>query len=215
MANKLAYQGEPRDFSFSIGGRVILVAPVTTPIPTDIVPILDDNIPSPWVSLGPTENSEATITLNQTTEIIVTGVVPTERRRVLTGQTGLIEATLMMNQASLYHRVFGINQIANTAAASANRAYGDLFFGGQLGAKFSVLVIEEFIDNLIEDDPVSGKTYEQIWSHSPGVIKDGDIEWRRVSRMYVPQFRAALQGFSNAGAPGLSLLLHQRWVEGA
>ena len=215
MANKYAFTGGYNAYSFPIAGRRILISAADTALPSDIVPIDDTNIPSGWVDLGPTENQEVSITLSRQTEAIQTGVIPTDRRKYITGQSGTLEATLQRYEPGLLGYQAGVDPIAEVAASGANRAYVDIYLGGTLGNIVSLLVFEDFDINLIEDAS-GGNTFEQVWYYSPQAQSDGDIDLsRKVTKAPAVPARFTLLGFENVAAPNRTVLLQTRWVEAA
>lgn len=212
---KLAYTGGFTNASFPIAGRRLLVAPTNTALPGTIEPISDTNMPSGWTDLGPTENSEVTINLSRTTEDINTGVIPTARRTYLTGQDGSMEATLQLYEPTFIGYAGGVDPVAYVPAAGGDRGYQDIFLGGTLGDILSVICFEDFDIDLVED-AAGGHTFEQVLHYSPTVQGDGDVNLSaRVTKAPAVAIRFKLLGFEDAGAPGRTVLLQQRWIAAA
>lgn len=209
---KLAYTGGYNSYSFPISGRRILVAAANEALPSTIVPIDESNIPSGWVDLGPTENSEVTLTLTRQTEAIQTGVIPTDRRKYITGQEGTLEATLQLYGIDNLGYAGGVDANAEVAASGGDRAYIDVLFGGTLGDIKSLLVFEDFDIDLVADD--NSATFEQVWHYTPNAQSDGDIDLSaRVTKAPAVKIRYALLGFESVLASGRTVLLQSRWIE--
>lgn len=210
----LGYAQDPNDYSFSIAGRRVLVNVVDTAMPTSIVPITSLNLPSGWTDLGAVENGEVNITVSRQTEAIQTGVVPTDRRKYITGQEGSIEANFQFYEPRLIGYQAGVDPETDVAAAGADRGYTDIVIGGTLGDILSFLCFEDFDIPLVQDDGL--KTYEQVWHYSPKIQGDGDINLsQKINKAPAVAFRAALLGFAAAAAPDRTAMLIQRWVMSA
>lgn len=209
MAN-IAFTGSTTNYSFSIAGRRILIAPEDTAMPT-VEPITDANLPAGWVDLGPTENQEVTLNLSRQTENIEVGVIPTTKRKYITSQEGSLEATLLRYEPETIGYNAGVAAEALVAGAAPARDYIDIYLGGTLGAIQSILVFEDFDTPLVED-AAAGNTFDQVWHYTPKAQADGDIDLsRRVTRAPAVALRLTLLGFDVAGVTR-TVLLHQRWI---
>lgn len=211
---RTGFTGDVNAYTFPLRGRFINLAPVNTQLPTDVIPYDESNVPSPWVYLGPTENQIVNITLSTQTEAIVTGVIPTERKKYITGQSGLLEANLFRYEPGIIALANGADLDAITPASGVSRAFRDLWLGGKLGAKQAVWVLEDYDENLKEDKivapAVAEAEYEQTWYFNPNSQKDGDVNVSTdVTKTPVVPIRLALFGFNQGG---YNRLLQVRFV---
>jgi hypothetical protein len=208
---KIAFTGATTNYSFPIAGRRILVAAADTALPSSITPIDDSNIPSGWTDLGPTENQEVTLNLTRQTEAIQVGVIPTDVRKYITGQSGSLEANLMRFEPDILGYQAGVSPEAAVAASGGNREYIDIFLGGTLGDIISVLTFEDFDIDL--DDDAGSNSYEQVWYYSPAAQSDGDINLSaRITKANAVALRFTLLAFTNVAAGDRNILLQQRWL---
>lgn len=208
---KIAFTGATTNYSFPIAGRRILVAAADTALPSTIEPIDDSNVPSGWTDLGPTENQEVTLNLTRQTEAIQVGVIPTDVRKYITGQSGSLEASLMRFEPDILGYQAGVSPETLVPASGGDRGYVDIFLGGTLGSIISVLTFEDFDIDL--DDDAGTNSYEQVWYYSPAAQSDGDINLSaRITKANAVALRLTLLAFTNVAAGDRNLLLQQRWL---
>lgn len=210
---RIAFSGAIDQYSFALAGRGILVAAADTLLPSIIQPLDDTDFPAAWTYMGPTENAEVTLNLSLTVEDITTGVVPTSRRKIITEQSGTIEAVLHRYEPTLMAKAQGVSAVS-TPSTSLNRAIVDLYLGGTLGDIISVLIFEDFGEDLVIDDGT--KDYSQVWFYTPRAQKNGDVNLaQKISRAPAINFNYGLLGYTNVAAPGRTILIQQRWLEAA
>jgi hypothetical protein len=210
---KPGYVGEYENFNFRLRGRAICEAALNTALPSTIEPIDLDNLPVDWTYLGPTENQEVRVSVDVQTEDINVGVVPTAVRTYITGQTGTVEASLFFYQPNIMGIAFGQDPETFVAASGGDRGYQDLFLGGSLGDFKALMILEDFDDDLIEND-VTGKTWEQMLLYSPKTQASASVDFSAaIGRAPAVPYRKSLLAFTNVAAGERSLLLQSRWIE--
>jgi hypothetical protein len=208
---KIAFTGATTNYSFPIAGRRIFVAAADTALPSSITPLDSLTPPSGWTDLGPTENQEVTLNLTRQTEAIQVGVIPTDVRKYITGQSGSLEANLMRYEPAILGYQAGVDPETVVPAAGGDRSYVDIFLGGTLGSTISVLTFEDFDIDL--DDDAGTSSYEQVWYYSPSAQSDGDINLSaRITKANAVALRLTLLSFTNIAAGDRNLLLQQRWL---
>jgi len=199
---KTGFNHPVNNYNFPLRGRIVLVAPLNTKMigeeasPSLITPFDETTIPAGWTYLGPVENGQVNLTLNIQTESIFTGVIPTERKRYISQQQGVLEANLLRYEPGIMGTAFGGDLDALVAASGSNRAYRDLWLGGKLGAKQALLVVEDYDDDNLLEDATGGEEFEQTWYYNPKTQRDGDISLgQEITKTPVVPLRFALFGF--------------------
>lgn len=207
--------GEITSYSFPLLGNEILLNIVDSALPIPYVPIETTNIPGGWTKIGPIRDSLANITFDLNTEELVTGLTPTNRREVITGQSGLVEAFLQRFEPDTMQRAYNFGTANRlNATTSSSRAYTDLWLGGSLGSNFAMIITGDPDIDLVTDNGVD--TFEQVWIYTPRGARTGQISLsERNKRAPEVPFRAKFLGYTNPGAPGRTVLAQVRWLENA
>lgn len=209
--SKFGIYGDVANYSFPLAGRYVLIAAVDTPMPSTVTPITNAAFPAGYTYLGPTEKGQVIVTYDRTTVSAFTGVIQTERQRVLTAQSGSIETTLQFYTPSLAAYATGQGPIVTTAPASPSRGFAAMGVGGTLGSRQTLLVVEDWHINLVSDD--GSATYEQGWIYAPRTINDGPGSLSD----FIDNFNAlkakwSLFGYTNTTFGDRNLLLEHRWL---
>lgn len=216
MSQKIAFDGTVVNYSFPLGGRRILVAPVNTAKPATIVPIYDDTMPSApvgWTDLGIPVGALVDMSVDYTTAKIVTGTLQNVRRTYIDSQTGRISTRLFNWEPDRMAKITGQGSVVTTGSTSLNRTIKSLGIGGTLGSKLAVLVFQDFDINLVEDD-TGGKTYEQFWAYTPNAQRAASINLSEFeTKTNVITFDYELLPYTNSAYSGRSLLIELIWLQ--
>lgn len=211
MAQKIAFFGNETNYSFPLAGRRLLYAPLNTIIPSTVTPIYDTSMPAGWSDLGPPVGAQVDVSVDFSTQDIVTGVLQSVRRTYIDKQTGKLTCKVFAWEPQKAADAFGQGPLATGSTTSLNRSFKDLFVGGQLGSKMALLVFEDF-DLTLAEDTAAGR-YEQVWMYTPKAIKTGGInlsEFETKANVITLDFE--LLPYTNTAAGGRDILLQVRWI---
>lgn len=211
MAQKTGFFGNPTNYSFPLAGRRLLYAPLNTIIPSVVVPIYDTSMPAGWTDLGPPVGAQVDVSIDFTTQDIVTGVLQSVRRTYIEKQTGKISAKVFAWEPQKIADATGQTPIVSGSTTSLNRSFKDVFLGGQLGDKLALLTYEDFDITLAED--IAAGRYEQVWIYTPKAQKTGGINLSELeTKTPVITLDYELLPYTNTAAGGRDILLQVRFI---